>query len=408
MPTFQYIARDRAGQQTEGVITAKDLSEARETLRKKELFLTRVHEESERGLNKRLNGPAGKRKKVKLRDMVVASRQLATLVRAGISIVECLHTVATQTQNPGLVATFNDVRLDLLTGSTLTSAMRKHPQVFSESYISLTQAGETGGMLEQTLELAADQFDKEAQLRAKVKSAFVYPTIVMVSAVLVVIFMLVFIVPVFANVYKQFNAPLPMVTMMLVQLSFVIVHYWWMVLLGLGAAFLGLRRYTQTPIGRKHFDRLKLRIPMLGGLNRKIAVARFTQTFAGAVRAGVPILRGLSIAAQTCGNVIITAAIMKVAGFVQEGATLADPLEQSGEFPALVTRMIAAGEQSGNLDLMLEEVTRFYNRDIEYTVENLTKMMEPAMTVVVGGIVLFVLLALYMPIFNLGNVIRKK
>ncbi len=406
MPTFQYVARDRAGHAISGVIDAKDLPEARQTLRNKELFLTQVCEEANRGWKLNWGGIVRKRK-VKLRDMVVASRQLATLIKAGISLVECLHSVASQTQNPILVKALDEVRLDLLTGSTLTQALRKHPKVFSETYIALAQAGETGGILEDTLELAADQFDKEASLRAKVKSAFVYPTIVMVAAVLVVIFMLVFIVPVFANVYSQFHAQLPAVTLALVALSFVILHYWWLVGLGAVGLFLLLRRYIATPIGRKQYDRLKLRIPLLGELNRKIAVSRFTQTFGGAVKAGVPILRGLSISAQTCGNVIVSEAVMKVAGFVQEGATLSGPLEQSGEFPALVTRMIAAGENSGNLDAMLEEITHFYHRDIEYTVENLTKLMEPAMTIVVGGIVLFILLALYMPIFNLGNVIRK-
>jgi len=407
MPTFHYTARDRAGQQAGGVITARDLAEAREMLRKKDLFLTHIQEQFDRGQAARKGGLLGRRK-VKLRDMVIMSRQLATLVKAGISIVECLQAVACQTQNPLLVKTLNDVRLDVLTGNTLTDSMRKHPQVFSETYISLAQAGEAAGVLDQTLELAADQFDKEAQLRAKVKSAFVYPAIVMVSSVLVVIFMLVFIVPVFAKVYAQFNAQLPAVTLALVSLSYVVVHYWWMVILGTIAAFLGLRRYIQTPIGRKHYDRLKMKIPLLGDLNRKIAVSRFTQTFAGAVKSGVPLLKGLSIAAQTCGNVIIMDALKNVAGFVQEGATLSVPLEQTGEFPPMVTRMIAAGEHSGNLDTMLEEITHFYHRDIEYTVENLTRLMEPAMTIIVGGIVLFILLALYMPIFNLGQVIRKQ
>ncbi|HZO87294.1 MAG TPA: type II secretion system F family protein [Chthonomonadaceae bacterium] len=407
MPTFQYTARDRAGQQSDGVIAARDLSEAREILRKKELFLTQIREQAARGQSGAQGGLLRRKRGVKLRDMVIMSRQLATLVRAGISIVECLQAVSAQTQNPALVETINDVRLEVLTGSTLTDAMRKHPKVFSETYISLAQAGEVGGVLEQTLELAADQFDKEAQLRAKVKSAFVYPAIVMGTAVFVVIFMLIFVVPVFANVYRQFNAKLPAVTMMLVSLSYIILHYWWMVLLGLAGLIYALRRYIQTPTGRTQYDRLKLKIPLLGDLNRKIAVSRFTQTFSGAVRSGVPILRGLAIAGQTCGNVIIMEAVKKVAGFVKEGATLSLPLEQTGEFPAMVTRMIAAGEHSGNLDTMLEEITRFYNRDIEYTVENLTKLMEPAMTVIVGGLVLFILLALYMPIFNLGNVIKK-
>jgi type IV pilus assembly protein PilC len=405
MPTFSYTARDRSGTSSNGVIAARDATEVREVLRNKELFVTTLREQA---------GPAApgasfqffKSKKVKLKELVVMSRQMATLVRAGISIVECLHAVGAQTENATLKQAINEIRLDVLTGSTLTDAMRKHSRILNEMYVSLVQAGETGGVLERTLEIAATQFDQEAELREKVAAAFVYPMVVLVASVGVVFFMLVFIVPVFAKVYDQFHAVLPPVTLALVFLSNCILHYWWIVMAaGYGAAF-GIKKYIQTPAGRTMFDKLMLKIPLLGPLNRKIAVARFTQTFAGAIKAGVPILRALAISAQTSGNVVIMEAIRKVANFVKEGSTLTVPLEQTGQFPPMVTRMIAAGEQSGNLDTMLEEVTHFYNRDIEYTVNKLTKILEPAMTVVVGGIVLFVLLALYMPIFNLTNVVK--
>ena len=405
MPTYNYVARDRAGTQSNGVIAARDMSEVREVLRNKELFVTTVREQA---------GPSApgqgfqlfKSKKVKLQELVIMSRQMATLVRSGISIVECLHAVAAQTENATLKQALNDIRLDVLTGSTLTDAMRKHARILNEMYVSLVQAGETGGVLERTLEIAAVQFDQEAELQEKVKAAFVYPIVVLVASIGVVFFMLIFIVPVFAKVYDQFHAKLPPVTMALVLLSSFVLHYWWIVII---ASYIGaflFRRYIRTPAGRMVFDRVMLKLPLIGSLNRKIAVARFTQTFAGAVKAGVPILRALAISAQTAGNVVIQEAIKKVANFVKDGSTLTVPLEQTGQFPPMVTRMIAAGEQSGNLDTMLEEITRFYNRDIEYTVGKLTRVIAPIMTIVVGGIVLFVLLALYMPIFNLTNVVR--
>ena len=405
MPTFNYSARDRSGTQSSGVIAAKDATEVREVLRNKELFVTTLREQA---------GPAApgagfqlfKSKKVKLNELVVMSRQMATLVRAGISIVECLYAVGAQTENPVLKQAINEIRLDVLTGSTLTDAMRKHSRILNEMYVSLVQAGETGGVLERTLEIAAVQFDQEAELQEKVKAAFVYPMVVLVASVGVVFFMLIFIVPVFAKVYDQFHAVLPPVTLLLVSLSSFILNYWWIVLAASYAASFGIKRYIRTPAGRVMFDRLMLKLPLMGPLNRKIAVARFTQTFAGATKAGVPILRALAISAQTSGNVVIMEAIKKVAGFVKDGSTLTIPLEQTGQFPPMVTRMIAAGEQSGNLDTMLEEITHFYNRDIEYTVNRLTKILEPAMTIIVGGIVLFVLLALYMPIFNLTNVVK--
>jgi len=408
MPSFNYVARDRSGKQTTGVIAAKDITEVREMLRNKELYLTTVREQAApaQGTPPGLFGGFRKRK-IKLGDMVVMSRQLATLVRSGLSIIECLHAVEVQAENYTLKETIKQMRLDVLTGSTLTDAMRKHPKVFNEMFVSLVQAGETGGVLEQTLETAAEQFDKEAELKEKVKSAFVYPIIVLVASVAVVFFMLVFIVPVFAKVYDQFHAVLPPVTLALVSLSFIILHYWWMCIAALFGIVTAIKRFARTPRGRRLFDKMKLKLPLLGKLIRKIAVARFTETFAGATKAGVPILRALAISAQTSGNVIIVEAITKVAHFVKEGASLSVPLEQTGEFPPMVTRMIAAGEQSGNLDEMLEEITKFYNRDIEYTVQKLTKIMEPAMTVAVGGIVLFVLLALYMPIFNLTQVVRR-
>jgi type IV pilus assembly protein PilC len=405
MPTFNYTARDRSGTQSNGVIAAKNAAEVREVLRNKELFVTTMREQA---------GPATqggsfslfKSKKVKLKELVVMSRQMATLVRAGISIVECLHAVEDQTENPTLKKVLNEIRLDVLTGSTLTDAMRKHALILNEMYVSLVQAGETGGVLERTLEIAATQFDQEAELREKVSAAFVYPMVVFVASVGVVLFMLIFIVPVFAKVYDGFHATLPPVTLLLVLLSSFVLHYWWIVV---GAAY-GIthlmKRYIRTPTGKMMFDKLMLKLPLIGPLNRKIAVARFAQTFAGAIKAGVPILRALAISAQTSGNVVIMEAIKTVANFVKDGSTLTVPLEQTGQFPPMVTRMIAAGEHSGNLDTMLEEVTRFYNRDIAYTVDKMTKILEPAMTVVVGGIVLFVLLALYMPIFNLTNVIR--
>lgn len=405
MPSYHYTARDRGGQQTSGVIAAKDAVEVRELLRNKELFVTGVRQQSEEFEGKRTQRRRGKR--VKLGDVVVMSRQLATLVRAGLSIVECLNAVATQTENKSLAEAVKRVRMDVLSGSTLTDAMKQHPHIFNELYVSLVQAGETGGVLEQTLEVAASQFDKEAELRDKVKAAFVYPAVVAVASVLVVIFMLVFIVPVFAKVYTQFHATLPPVTRLLVTLSDVVCHFWWIVLPCCYMVYRLLRAYVCTPGGRKRFDRLKLKVPLMGKLMRKIAIARFTETLAGAIKAGVPILRALATSGQTSGNVIIMEAVNTVSAAVKEGATLSAPLEQTREFPPMVTRMVAAGEQSGNLDSMLEEITRFYNRDIEYTVGQLTRVMEPAMTVVVGGIVLFVLLALYMPVFNLTNVVHK-
>ena len=405
MPTFTYTARDRSGQLITGVQNAGNLGDLRGQLREKNLFVTDAREQSgaEDGAPSSIFG----RKRVKLNDMVVMSRQLATLVRAGLNITECLYSVAGQSENATLAATLDAVRIDVLSGSTLADGMRRHPDVFNEMYISLVQAGEAGGTLDITLETAAVQFNQEADLREKVKSAMTYPILVVIVAVFVVIFMLTVIVPVFAKVYDQFHATLPFITLLLVQVSAVVVHYWLWVLLGLGVTLFVLRRFIKTPRGRFLYDTIKLKMPLLGKLNRKIAIARFCQTFAGMSAAGVPILRALAVSANTSGNVIIQNAVLKVAEQVQQGAGLSKPLEATGEFPLMVTRLISAGEQSGNLDTMLDEITMFYNRDIQYTVEKLTKLMEPLMTIVVGCLVLFILLALYMPIFSLTQVLKR-
>jgi type IV pilus assembly protein PilC len=403
MPVFEYVARDREGKQTNGVIAARDQAEVKEKLRKGEMYVTRLKQQATASQSSGLFS----NKKVKLRDMVVASRQFATLVRAGLPIVECLHVIAEQSEHVLLKKTLDTVRIDIMSGGSLGTAMQKHPKVFSELYIALVSAGESGGFLEQTLDIAAEQFDKEAELRENVKAAFVYPVVVMITSVLVVAAMLIFVVPIFSNVYKQFHADLPPVTQGLVTLSFILLNYWWALFLGIAGVVMGARRYVATPTGRRNYDRLKLKLPLLGKLNRKIAISRFTETFGGTMRAGVPILQALTVAANTSGNIIFIEAIKKVSDFIKEGSSLSVPMEHTGEFPVMVTRMIAAGEVSGNLDQMLTEITHFYERDIRYTVQQLTRMMEPIMTVMVGSVVLVILIALYMPIFNLSQVLRK-
>jgi type IV pilus assembly protein PilC len=348
-----------------------------------------------------------KKKKVKLGEMVVMSRQLATLVRAGLPIVETLATLKAQTENPVLSDALGQIQSDILSGSTLNGAMSKHPAIFGKLYIALVSAGEAGGILEKTLDIVADQLEKEAVIREQVKAAMAYPKMVVAASVGVIAFMLVFIVPTFGKVYKQFNAELPFVTLALVSISNFVMKSWWLMFIMIFVAVKGFIAFKNTASGTHFVDTMTLKLPILGPVLRKIAVSRFTQTFAGATRCGIPILHGLAVAADTTGNTIIRAAVLKAAAHVSEGAPLAPTLDESGQFPAMVTRMIAAGEKSGNLDEMLDEITKFYHRDVDYSIGKMTKLIEPLMTVLVGGIVLFVLMALYMPVFNLGKVIKK-
>ncbi len=407
MPSYTYTARDRNGNAAQGVIVSADVDTVRELLRERELFLTSAIPQAGSPEGRQTTArPRGRR--IKINDLVVFSRQLATLVRAGLPINESLHTVAEQSESPYLRETLGQVRRDILGGNSFTEAVSKHPLVFPDLYVALIRAGEAGGVLDETLDTAAEQFDKEAELREKVKAAFTYPIIVVMTAIFVVGFLIVAIIPQFAKFYDAFHAELPPITRLLIRISEIATNPLGdiaILAIGLGT-FFGVRRYIQTTDGRRRWDNLKLRVWLFGKLNRKIATARLTRTLAAMVRAGVPILQSLTIASRVANNVIILEAMTRVAEFVQQGARLWMPMEQTKQFPPIVTRMIAAGEESGNLEEMLSELTRFYERDIEYTVQKLTRLIEPLLTVVVGAIVLFVLLALYMPIFNLSNVLK--
>ena len=406
MPVYEFTARNREGKAESGTMHAESERDLREALRGDSLFLTKSKVRYDPNASSPPEGGLFK-PKVNLRDMVVLSRQLATLVRAGLPINEALHTVSSQTENRTLAAVLQEVRLDIIAGDSMSQAMAKHPRVFSELYCALVDAGETGGVLDKTLDVAAIQFDKEAELRERVKAAMTYPIIVLVAAIGVVAFMLLAIVPTFAKVYVQFKAELPVVTKSLVWLSGFMITRGWVFIVAIIAVYLACRWYNRTPKGKRFFDIAKLKIPMIGKVLRKVAIARFCQTFASMTDGGVPILRALQVSGTTAGNTVITEAIQKVTSSIKEGETLAKPLEATGEFPPMVTKMIASGEDSGNLSEMLDEINRFYERDIEYSVDRLTKLMEPMLTVIVGGIVLFVLLSLYYPVFNLTKVIRR-
>ncbi|MCS6776533.1 MAG: type II secretion system F family protein [Chloroherpetonaceae bacterium] len=409
MPTYAYTARDRNGNPVQGVVISADIDTVRELLRERDLFLTSAVEQGG-ALPQESTGVRVRRgRRVRIGDMVVMSRQLATLVRAGLPLNECLYTTALQSENQYLRDVLHQVRRDVLGGSSLAEAVARHPNVFPELYVALIRAGEAGGVLDETLDIAAEQFDKEAELREKVRSAFIYPIIVICVAIFVVGFLILFVIPQFDKVYRAFNAQLPLVTLALLRFSaFAVSPLGFPLLLALTVGgYVAVRRYIRTPKGRERWDRFKINVWLFGPLNRKVAIARLTRTLSAMVRSGVPILQALAISSRVANNVIIMTAMNRVAEFVQQGSRLWMPMEQTGEFPPIVTRMIAAGEESGNLDEMLTELTRFYDRDIEYTVQKLTRLLEPALTVLIGGVVLFVLLALYMPIFNLTNVLRR-
>jgi type IV pilus assembly protein PilC len=399
MPTYTYKARDMSGKAVSGSIALTSEKGAREYLRLSDLFVINLVEEYRK---EQVKAPLFRRR-VNLPDLVVFSRQFASMIKAGVPIVQTLESLADQTESPILRSALQDVRRDVETGSSLGAAIGGRSQVFPETLISLVRAGEASGNLEGSLEIAAVQFDKDQELLEKIKSAFTYPVLVLCATGLVLAIMLTCIVPVFAKIYESLHAELPAMTRLLVSISYTLTHRAPLVLAGIGILAALVRYVYQTEGGRLFFDRLKLRLPVLGKLNRKVAIGRFVRTLAAMIHSGIPLTRGLELAAVVAGNRVITDAVRGVVAEIMKGHPISGPLERTGEFPKMVTRMVAVGEESGTLDLMLLETARFYERDVEYTVKRLTLMLEPLLTAFLAVIVGFVVLSLYLPIFGLGN-----
>lgn len=404
MAVFSYVARDIDGGLVTGTTAGPDELIVRRELRDNGLYIVTLTEQREReGLSDHLAHLRG----VKLGDLVVFSQQLAAMVSAGIPILECLHELIEETDNPALRRALIKVAQDIQAGSTFSQALARHPRIFSELFVALVHAGEIGGVLEQSLHNIADNLDKEMELREKVKSAFVYPVAVLLVAFGVVSFMLLFVIPVFQRVYSQFHAQLPLPTRMLIAFSAFVSDYWWIALAGLIGLVLGFRAFIATRKGKALWDRTKLRLPLVGRLIRKIVVTRFVRTLGALVGAGVPLLAALETASRVADNVEFTAAIQKISEEVSKGASLSAPLRASRRFPNLVPRLVQSGEESGDLDGMLNKIAYFFDRDIEHSVRRLTALMEPALTVVLGGIVGAIVISLYLPIFTLATVIRR-
>jgi len=404
MPVYSYVARDVKGQLVTGSTAGADVTIVRRELRENGLFVVALSQQRE---SESLGARWARMRGVKLADLVIFSQQLATMVGAGLPIVECLHELIEETENQALRMALVQIIQDILAGSTLSQALARHPRIFSELFVALVQAGEVGGVLEHTLASIAENLDKEQELREKVKSAFVYPAVVMVVATGVVAFMLLVIIPVFQRVYAQFHANLPAPTLALIAVSNFLTHYWWIALAGLAGLVVGFRSFIRTDKGRRIWDRTKLRLPLFGKLIRKIVVTRFVRTLGALVNAGVPMLAALHTAARVAANTEFNDAITQIAGEVTEGASLSGPLRACGKFPNLVPRLVQAGEESGNLGDMLNKTAHFFDRDIEHTVRRLTTLMEPVLTLILGAIVGLIVVSLYMPIFTLATVIRR-
>ncbi len=404
MPTYKYTARDQDGKSVAGRISAESESMIVSELRKRNLIILELAEEKESVLKQATKPRKGKR--IKSEDIVVFTRQFATMVDAGIPILQCLEALGEQTANLTFKAALGNIRDDIQTGSSLSDAFAKHPKIFDQLYVNMIRVGESGGTLTTILERVAMYLEKSERLRQKVQGAMIYPSVVMSMAMLITIGLLVKVVPTFAQIYASLGQQLPAMTQMLINISSFLQHN-----LLYGAAVVGLvvfilNRYNKTPAGNLQIDTMLLKLPIFGDLICKVAVSRFCRTFATLNQSGVPILESLDIVSRTCGNKVIENLVGEVKTSVKEGESIAVPLSKSTVFPLMVTRMIAIGEKSGQLEKMLSKVAEFYDEQVDTAVENLTKLIEPLIIAFLGVVVGFIVIALFMPILSMTQALR--
>jgi type IV pilus assembly protein PilC len=402
--TFEYKVRDKAGKLKTGKLEAETQAQVANKLKGMgyaPLSITQANA----GLNKELSIPGLGKKKVKLKDLAVFSRQFATMINSGLSLLRALSILTEQTENKELARILGEVRNDIETGSSLSVGMAKHPDVFPPLMVNMCRAGEVGGFLDMVLLQIAENYEAEVKLKGKVKAAMTYPVVVFVIAVLAVIGMLLFIVPVFVGLFADFDSALPAPTRFLVFLSGLMKFMAPLGLIGFIAFMITWPKVKRKEQVRNVLDPLKLKLPVFGLLFQKIALARFARNLGTMMKSGVPILQSLDIVASTTGNVVLERAIRDVQESVRSGEALAQPLTNHPVFPPMVVQMMAVGEDTGALDTMLHKISEFYDQEVEATTEALTALIEPIMIVVIGAIIGAMIIALYMPIFSLMNVI---
>jgi len=404
--TFAYTARDTSGKVVKGRVDGTTEGVAVAKLRTMGVSPITVAETAGgTGLNMEINIP-GMGKKVTLKDLAVMSRQMATMLAAGLSLLRALTILAEQTENKKLAVTLNDVRTQIESGWSFSDSLAKHPDVFPRLMVFLVKAGETGGFLDGALESIADNFESDVKLRATIKSALTYPVAVLIMAFLAVIGMLIFIVPVFEAMFKDFGGDLPLPTQVLVVLSKNMVWIVPVLVILIVSFSVWWRANKDKDSVRGFVDPLKLKIPVFGDLFKKVAIARFTRNFSTMMASGVPILQSLSIVGETSGNWVIEEALRKVQESVRQGKSIAGPLSEEPVFPSMVTQMIAVGEDSGSLETMLEKIADFYDDEVQSTAESLTALIEPLMIGIIGAVIGGMIVALYMPVFAIFDQIK--
>jgi len=403
MAAFGYSAIDAQGIELRGEIHAPDVDAAREQLRLRGLLAQYMHElpaEGEQGVRTVF-------KKIKPKSLQIFSRQFATMIDAGLSVVGALVILEEQSDDKYLSAVITELRADVEGGLLLSQAMSRHPKVFSRLYIAMVEAGEAAGILDQVLDRVAFQIEKETQIKRRVKGAMIYPTMVLIFATLVLIGMLLFLVPIFVDIFKTLGGDLPTLTQYVVTMSDFMRNDWMFIFPAVGLAFFGFRRAKRTEYGRQLWDRFKLRVPMkIGGVVLKVTIARFSRTLSTLVAAGVDIIQALEITGQTAGNWVIEEALSDVRARVHEGMPIAQPIVENPVFPPMVGHMVKIGEETGELEKMLGKIADFYEDEVDSAIATLTSVIEPVMMIGVGLMVGVIIISMYLPMFKMLTLVK--
>jgi len=393
MPYFNYTIRDANGQTRSGKVEAPNAEELRKRLQAEGLQVLEVTED-----RKAPRVPAGGYGRVKLTDLAIFARQFSTMLDAGVSLIRCLDVLQAQTNNARLRKILMDLSARVESGESLSRSMARHPKAFSQLIIGLIRAGEVGGVLEESLQRIAGFLEKDVELRRKIRSAMTYPVIVLLAAIGIVIFLVSWLVPQFAQLFKELGIEnLPAPTQFLVDLSALFTQRWYVVIIAVVAILIAYKLFVSTRVGRRVADRVKLRVPVFGPLHHKIVMARFSRTMGTLLASGVPILQAMETVAGVVGNSVVSDAVIESRARIREGEKIADPLQRSKMFPPMVVHMVSVGEESGSLDHMLNKIADFYENEVEMTIATLTASIEPVMIVLLGVIVLFIVISMFLP-----------
>ena len=405
MSQYAYKVRDSQGRVLEGTLEADSADLVSYRLRDLGYVPIAIEARKDSAFKADIKLP-GLSDRVKIKEVAIFSRQFATMINSGLSLLRTLTVLAEQTENKKLAQTARDIANDVEKGQSLSVALARHPKVFDRLYIAMVRAGETGGVLDVVLMQLADTIEKQVALRAKVKSAMTYPVAVMGLVVLILIGMLLFVVPMFETMYGELGGSLPKPTQLLIDVSNLVKNYFIFMVVGAGLGMFLFKRWIATDDGRAAWDRIKLKLPIMGALVHKTAITRFSRTLESLLHAGVPILEALDITSETVGNAVMEEAVRDVLNRVKSGESMSGPMADDVIFPGMVTHMLAVGEETGAIDTMLDKIAEFYEREVEATVDALTSLLEPLLIVVLGGTIGGMVVALYMPMFNIINLIE--